>query len=140
LQDQTWFGSLRKIGGSSDSVLFTSRTWRRLLAVCLITGAFSSGPVAAAKPADGCDQVPTGVDTRDYWLQFKVPDGLMPDPQFDGRPAKLQVHRVQPVYAYGKCPEVPTRAAVLIHGRTQSGSTSFDLRYPAPEGGNLSLQ
>ncbi|MER5204765.1 alpha/beta hydrolase [Streptomyces sp. NPDC002825] len=64
----------------------------------------------------------------------------MPDAQFDGRPARIQVHRVRPVYANGKCPGVPNRAAVLIHGATQTGPAVFDLRHPAPEGGRLSTQ
>ncbi|MEV0112292.1 hypothetical protein AB0H77_03400 [Streptomyces sp. NPDC050844] len=64
----------------------------------------------------------------------------MPDPRFDGRPARIQVHRVRPVYANGKCPGVANRAAVLIHGRTETASPTFDLRHPAPEGGQLSTQ
>jgi hypothetical protein len=75
---------------------------------------------------------PTGVATEDYWLRFRVPPGLMPDRQFDGRPARLRVHRVRPVYANGKSPSVPTRAVVLIHGRTVTGPVAFDLRDPAP--------
>jgi pimeloyl-ACP methyl ester carboxylesterase len=89
----------------------------------------------------GSDQVPTvtGVETEDYWLRFRVPDGLMPDKQFDGRPARLQVHRVRPVYANGRSP-AERRAVVLIHGRTVPGPVVFDLRFPAPGGGNLSVQ
>ncbi len=90
-----------------------------------------------------CDREPTGVDTSDYWLHFNVPPGLMPDPQFDGKPAKLQVHRVRPVYANGKCQGVPNRAIVFIHGRTGTGPVDFDLRHPTaenPEGGKFSLQ
>ena len=93
-----------------------------------------------AKKGQGCDQVPTGVATEHYWLRFRVPPGLMPDRQFDGRPAKLQVHRVRPVYANGKCPSVPTQAVVLIHGRTVTGPVAFDLRAPAPGGDVLSVQ
>jgi hypothetical protein len=55
----------------------------------------------------------------------------MPDPQFDGRPAGLEMHRVRPVYAV-RCQNVLSRAAVLIHGRVVSGPVAFDLRYPAP--------
>ncbi|WP_166663250.1 alpha/beta fold hydrolase [Streptomyces sp. KS 21] len=87
-----------------------------------------------------CDEVPTGVAVRDHWLRFRVPPGLMPDPQFDGRPARLQVHRVSPVYANGKCRSVPNRAAVLIHGGTTTGPPVFDLRQPATGGGELSVQ
>ena len=97
--------------------------------------------MAAANSAPpGCDQVPSEVSRSDYFLDFQVPAGLMPDPQFDGLPAQLQVHRVQPVYANGKCPGGPTRAAVLIHGRTRTGPVAFDLRHPAPGGGTLSVQ
>jgi pimeloyl-ACP methyl ester carboxylesterase len=70
----------------------------------------------------------------------KVPPGLMPDPRFDGRPAKLEVHRVRPVYAHGRCPSVAVRAAVLVQGRTPPGPAVFDLRQAAPEGGELSVQ
>jgi hypothetical protein len=80
----------------------------------------------------------TGVKTKDYWVHFRVPDGLMPDKQFDGRPAKLQVHRVQPEYGPGQSPSsVP--AVVLIHGRTVPGPVVFDLRDPATGGGDLNL-
>ncbi|MGR6318848.1 hypothetical protein Q2K19_31750 [Micromonospora soli] len=97
-------------------------------------------PPPSASSAAGCDKAPTGVQVSDHFLPFTVPAGLMPDPQFDGLPAELQVHRVQPVYAHGKCHSVPNRAAVLIHGRTVYGPASFDLRQPAPEGGELSVQ
>jgi pimeloyl-ACP methyl ester carboxylesterase len=91
----------------------------------------------------GCDMEPTGVETSDYWIHYRVRPGLMPDPQFDGKPAKLEVHRVRPVYKRGKCRGVPNRAIVLIHGRTIPGPVGFDIRHPTvedPEGGKLSLQ
>ncbi|MCM0673374.1 alpha/beta hydrolase [Micromonospora phytophila] len=121
-----------------------------IVAVTALTAAFSQ-PLFAAKPspmatvsgaslAAACDKAPTGVQVSDHWLPFTVPAGLMPDPQFDGLSAELQVHRVQPVYAHGKCPAVPNRAAVLIHGRTAYGPAVFDLRQPAPVGGELSVQ
>jgi hypothetical protein len=93
-----------------------------MLMVCLIVGAGGSGGTLAAASIEGsaqqpgCDEVPTGVATEDYWLRFNVPPGLMPDKQFDRRQARLQVHRVRPVYANDKCPAVSTQAAVLIHG------------------------
>jgi pimeloyl-ACP methyl ester carboxylesterase len=86
---------------------------------------------------------PTGVETSDYWLHFNVRPGLMPDPQFDGKPAQLHVHRVRPVYKHGKCSGVPNRAIVMIHGRTVTGPVVFDTRHPTaedPEGGKLSMQ
>src|SRR5215208_1050149 len=78
------------------------------------------------------------VATEDYWLRFRVPPGLMPDTQFDRRPARLQVHRVRPVYENSKGPS-ERRAVVLIHGRTVPGPVVFDLRDPA-SGLNLSVQ
>jgi len=89
----------------------------------------------------GSEQEPTvtGVETEDYFLRFRVPDGLMPDKQFDGRPAMLQVHRVRPVYENDKSPSVPPPPVVLIHGRTVPGPVLFDLRDPATGGGDLNL-
>lgn len=116
-----------------------------MLFLCLITGGVGSGESMAAasrlvSSPKLCDEVPTGVAVRDHWLRFRVPPGLMPDPQFDGRPARLQVHRVSPVYANGKCRSVPHRTAVLIHGATTTGPPVFDLRHPATGGGELSVQ
>ena len=85
------------------------------------------------------DRQPTGVSTEDYWLRFRVPPGLMPDRQFDGRPARLRVHRVRPVYGNSERSSVPTRAVVLIHGRTVPGPVVFDLRDAATGGGALKL-
>jgi len=82
-----------------------------------------------------------GIDHDDYLLDFTVPPGLMPDRQFDGLPAQLNVHRVRPLYANDQSPSVPI--AVLIHGRTVTGPVVFDLRDPpgvtAPGGGALNL-
>lgn len=118
------------------------RRWRSVAALCafgFVAACLSSGNAVAA-PEPGCDDVPTGVRTEDFWLRFSTPPGLMPDVQFDGRPAKLEVHRVSPVYAHGKCPGVPAHAAVLIHGRSVTGAVSFDLRQVSPAGGTLSTQ
>ncbi|MFI7490496.1 alpha/beta fold hydrolase [Micromonospora echinaurantiaca] len=107
------------------------------------TSADPANPTAAvsgASPAVDCDEAPTGVQVSDHWLPFTVPAGLMPDPQLDGLSAELQVHRVQPVYAHGRCPSVHNRAAVLIHGRTVYGPAAFDLRQPSGQGGELSVQ
>jgi hypothetical protein len=113
----------------------------RVLACCLCLAliGLSAGAAAGPSHAAECDTAPTGVETQDYRLHFEVPPGLMPDPQFDGRPASLEVHRVRPVYA-AKCEDVPSRAAVFIHGRVVTGPVAFDLRYPAPGGGTLSVQ
>jgi hypothetical protein len=107
--------------------------------LCLVLIRLSAGATAGPSRAADCDTVPTGVETQDSRLYFEVPPRLMPDPQFDGRPASLEVHRVRPVYAV-KCQDVPSRAAVFIHGRIVTGPVAFDLRYPAPGGGTLSVQ
>src|SRR5262245_464805 len=105
--------------------------------------AYGGGSNLSPQPAQGCDMEPTGVEASDYWIHFNVQPGPMPDPQFDGNPAKLQVHRVRPVYSHGKCQGVPNRAIVLIQGRTIPGPVAFDTRHPTaedPEGGKISLQ
>jgi pimeloyl-ACP methyl ester carboxylesterase len=107
-----------------------------LLACLVMAGGFMT---VTKSGAVDCDAVPTGIETTDYSLPFEVPSGLMPDPQFDGLQAHLEVHRVRPVYA-DKCASAPNMAAVLIHGRTVTGPVAFDLRYPAPGGGTLSVQ
>ncbi|MFI6094964.1 alpha/beta fold hydrolase [Lentzea sp. NPDC051213] len=114
--------------------------WSLVLSVTLVAGAFGSGNLMATAAATSCDKAPTGVSVSDEWLSFAVPAGLMPDPKFDGRTAKIQVHRVKPVYARGKCAGTPNRAAVLVHGSRVSGTPSFDLRHNAPGGGTLSTQ
>ena len=55
---------------------------------------YDQEPTGVATEATAGDV--TGVATEDYWLRFRVPPGLMPDPQFAGRPARLWVHRVRP--------------------------------------------
>jgi pimeloyl-ACP methyl ester carboxylesterase len=110
-----------------------------LVCVGLVLGGLSMATASRTSWAEDCDTVPTGVDAEDYWLHFTMPVGLMPDKQFDDRPAKIQVHRVQPVYRR-KCPEVTNRAVVLIHGRTVPGPVTFDTRYRAPGDGTLSVQ
>jgi pimeloyl-ACP methyl ester carboxylesterase len=107
-----------------------------LVAISLVVACVS----LPAAGADACDSSPTGVERTDYPLHFTVPAGLMPDRRFDGRPAQIVVHRVQPVYASGKCASVVDRAAVLVHGRIGSGPDTFDLLHPAPDGGTLSMQ
>jgi hypothetical protein len=53
------------------------------------------------------EQVSDEVATENYWLDFEVPDGLMPDPQFNGLQARLRVHRIKPVYENDKSPSEP---------------------------------
>ena len=113
------------------------RRCRTALACCIcifLAGSFLNTTVSAAVD---CDAIPTGVEKTDYSLPFEVPAGLMPDPQFDGLQAHLEVHRVRPVFA-DKCASLPSRAAVLVHGRTVAGPVAFDLRFVAPGGGTES--
>lgn len=115
------------------------RLSRLLLTVALLAGCAVAAVTDSA--AQGCDVVPTGVRTEDYFLPFKLPAGLMPDPQFDNWRAKIEVHRVTPDYANGKCSSVPARAAVLVHGRSVAAAPTFDLRNPATNGGGeISVQ
>src|SRR5215218_10542199 len=112
------------------------RIHRRFIAACYRGDVGRHGGSSESRPygkrsramqGQGSDQEPTvtDVETKDYWLRFNVPDGLMPDEQFDGRPARLQVHRVRPLYGPGPRPSsVP--AVVLIHGRTVPGPVVFD--------------
>ena len=111
----------------------------RALACYACLSTFCTVVTLAASRAVDCETVPTWIETTDYSLPFEVPLGLMPDRQFDGLPAHLEVHRVRPVYA-DKCPSLTTKAAVLVHGRTVTGPVAFDLRFPAPGGGTLSAQ
>jgi hypothetical protein len=74
------------------------RKRRRRVCAGVTAGALCFGNLLAANgsASPGRDRVPSGVDTTDYALDFQVPPGLMPDPQFDGLPAEPAVHRVQP--------------------------------------------
>jgi pimeloyl-ACP methyl ester carboxylesterase len=142
----------KKIGKRVIPKLLLGITLSVLTALILKSGFVGTTSSASASGAGsgqssqadrGCDREPTGVETSDYFLHFNVPPGLMPDPQFDGKPARIEVHRVRPVYAHGKCRGVPNRAIVLIHGRSIPGPVGFDTRHPTaddPEGGKLSLQ
>lgn len=107
------------------------RTRALLLALTLVLAACSGGA-----DKDNCRQ--TGIERSDYYLDFTVPDDLMPDNQFAGEKAKLRVHRVSPTYANEGCD--PKNAMVLIHGRGLAGSVSFDLRHTTPAGTPLSPQ
>ncbi|MFF7725454.1 alpha/beta fold hydrolase [Streptomyces sp. NPDC008001] len=112
--------------------------------VCMAVGAVGLGGLMTLRglgaPSATCDDKPTDITTSDYALDFAVPSGLMPDPQFNGQKAQVQVHRVQPVYEHGRCEQTPARAAVLIHGRTVTGSVVFDLKGKDQDNNKLSLQ
>jgi pimeloyl-ACP methyl ester carboxylesterase len=91
-------------------------------------------------PQAACDVRPTDIERFDDFLEFTVPDGLLPDNQFAGQTAHLQVHRVRPTYAHGKCPSVRNAAVVLIHGRSISAEPTFDLRHTSDTSVSLSVQ
>ena len=70
---------------------------------------------------------PADVDRSDYYLDYTTSN--MPDAQFNGLAAQLDVHHVRPVFSE-RCPEVaPIRAIVLVPGRTIQATAAFDLRY-----------
>ncbi|MEV5238428.1 alpha/beta fold hydrolase [Streptomyces cinnamoneus] len=114
------------------------------LGTCLAVGTFGVAgllAVDAVRFADPpCDEKPTDITTSDYALDFTVPDGLMPDPQFNGQRAQVAVHRVQPEYQHGRCPNTPSKAAVLIHGRSIPGRPVFDLKGKDQHNNKMSVQ
>jgi hypothetical protein len=57
--------------------------------LCRVLIGESAGAAGVRSYAADCDTTPTGIETQDYRLYFVVPPGLMPDAQFDGRPAGL---------------------------------------------------
>ncbi|MEU3353419.1 alpha/beta fold hydrolase [Streptomyces sp. NPDC037389] len=115
------------------------------LGTCLAVGAFGVGGLLmtdairfAADPP--CDEKPTDIVRSDYELGFTVPSGLMPDTQFTGQKAHVAVHRVGPEYAHGRCPNTPSKAAVLIHGRGIPGRPAFDLKGKDQHNNKMSMQ
>ena len=120
--------------------IMEGRTSRIALLAALVAVAGWHGATAQAQP-EPCDTRPTGIATSDYFIDFRT--GGMPDKRFDNRDARLRVHAVEPVYANGKCRGVQTLATVLVHGRSNPGSSTFDLRHPTeadPSGEALSQQ
>src|SRR5215475_9762585 len=104
--------------------------------------ASGAGRRSSSQGGKGCDMDPTGVEARDYFLNFIVQD--MPDKQFNSLPARIEVHKVFPVYKHGKCnPEINNPAIVMIQGRSIPGPVVFDTWHPTsenPGGGEISLQ
>jgi alpha-tubulin suppressor-like RCC1 family protein/pimeloyl-ACP methyl ester carboxylesterase len=68
---------------------------------------------------------PTSITRSDYFLDYTTAN--MPDSQFNGLTADLDVHRVSPVMFPESC--TPAKAAVLVHGRTVEAAAAFDLQY-----------
>jgi len=92
-----------------------------------VTGQSSSGECFAAETRVEIRCRPESVARSDYFIDFLTSD--MPASALDGQPARLDVHRVSPVFP-ANCDNIsPIRAAVLVHGRTITGTAVFDLRY-----------
>ena len=71
---------------------------------------------------------PIGVKRKDSFLHVKSTL-----PGSSGKPAKLDIHRVSPVYEDGWCDSGKGGAAhavILVHGARTEGVASFDLQYP----------
>ena len=101
--------------------------------VALAALAILSAPAQATTRSDGQSGehvrkacVPLGLETTDYLL-----DVVSTLPSYFGLPAKIDIHRVRPVYRNGRCSRHfrPRHAAILVHGRTNDAVTGFDLRY-----------
>ena len=92
-----------------------------------VTGSTTSGACFAGQTNVQLHCAPTTVERSDYFLEFTTSD--MPDVQLNGLPARLDVHRVRPVFP-AACPNItPIRALVLVHGRTVPATAVFDLPY-----------
>ena len=110
--------------------------WHRATATAVVVLgglAILSAPAQATTRSDGQSGeharkacVPLGLETTDYLL-----DVVSTLPSYFGLPAKIDIHRVRPVYRNGRCSHHfrPRHAAILVHGRTNDAVTGFDLQY-----------
>jgi pimeloyl-ACP methyl ester carboxylesterase len=71
-----------------------------------------------------CSTSPTAVTRTDYLV-----DVTSTLPRYQGLPAKLDIHRVSPVYEDGRCNGGPIHAAILVHGAATEAVSIFDLQY-----------
>jgi pimeloyl-ACP methyl ester carboxylesterase len=116
-----------------------------LLCVAVLMAAGVAASAAAALPkadtrpqaiddrrdhAEGGDEAqktctPISVATTDYLLNV-----VSTLPNYFGLPAKIDIHRVRPVYTNDACSHQlgPRHAAILLHGRTLDAS-GFDVQY-----------
>jgi pimeloyl-ACP methyl ester carboxylesterase len=80
-------------------------------------------PQEVSSAPDAC--MPIGVEATDYLL-----DVTSTLPNYFGLPAKIDIHRVRPVYENERCSHQlgPRRTAILLHGRTVD-VTVFDVQY-----------
>ena len=86
---------------------------------------------SAARRDDGKKEEcsPIGVKRKDYFLHV-----VSTLPRSFGERAKLDIHRVSPVYEHGWCTHPDGGAAhavILVHGAATEAVTTFDLQYPA---------
>jgi pimeloyl-ACP methyl ester carboxylesterase len=98
-----------------------------LLAVMLSSVTYNAAPVVRAATNAAIEVCsPLGVARDDLHIQTKSTL-----PGYAGRPSRLDVHSVRPVYSEDedeKCGN-PPRAVVLVHGASTEGTTTFDLRF-----------
>ena len=97
----------------------------------------TTGPVTITglKTTNGCftgdtgveiQCLPSGVQRADDWVDYTTSN--MPDPALNGRAAKLEVHRVEPVFP-PSCHITPIRAVVLVHALSTPAPAAFDLQF-----------
>src|SRR5919201_2371553 len=92
-----------------------------------VTGTTTSGACFTGQTNVQLLCAPTTVERSDYFLYFTTSN--MPDSKLNDRPARLEVHRVTPVFPAG-CPNIsPVTALVLVHGQTIPGTAAFDVQY-----------
>jgi len=103
-----------------------------------LAGSWSCGGTESSSPARKNESAradatkgecsPIGVKRKDYFLH--VVSSL---PRSFGERAKLDIHRVSPVYEHGWCnhpDDGAAHAVILVHGASTEAVTSFDLQYP----------
>jgi alpha-tubulin suppressor-like RCC1 family protein/alpha-beta hydrolase superfamily lysophospholipase len=65
------------------------------------------------------------IERSDYFVNLTT--AAMPDSQFNGLAAQLDMHRVKPVMFPETCSA--TKGIVMVHGRTVEAVSAFDLQY-----------
>lgn len=94
------------------------------------TGQIGSAQIEHANKKGECS--PIGVKRKDYFLHV-----VSTLPRSFRERAKLDIHRVSPIYEHGWCTHREGGAAhavILVHGAATESVTTFDLQYPnAPD-------
>jgi pimeloyl-ACP methyl ester carboxylesterase len=91
----------------------------------VISGATPAGAFSAEGQVRLCTVA--DVERSEYGIDYTTSN--MPDPQFDGLPARILVRRVKPVFAPSSAACEGAQALILVHGRTLEATTTFDLQY-----------